>query len=201
MARGCDSSDGCASCLERHDREDHEDWFDRMVHRVGLSDAIGEVVTYISLGAMVVLALIVVLNELRAAGLLGRRARDRRRDAARRRSGDVASDPDGGRDRAGTARSNARACCSSSSPRSSPRSGACRPPARMTVRELSDAVNLEADQDRERLDTLAATAERARYAESAVPPEALESAYARGRELLDSVEKLREPEVPAGATS
>jgi hypothetical protein len=76
------------------------------------------------------------------------------------------------------------------------------PPAgAMTVRELSDAVNLEAEQDRERLDTLAATAERARYAESGVPSDALEAAYARGRELLDSVEKLREPDAPAGVPS
>ena len=185
--------------LERHDREDHEDWFDRMVHRVGLSDAIGEVVTYISLAAMVVLALIVVLNELRAAGLLGRRSQA----DANARDADLAM---------------LRAIPTVSEIEHAPlverprmlleliaaKLTAIRrlPPANgMTVRELSDAVNLEADQDRERLDTLAATAERARYAESDVPPAALESAYARGRELLDSVEKLREPEVPAGATS
>ena len=71
----------------------------------------------------------------------------------------------------------------------------------MTVRELSGAVNLEAVQDREGLASLAATAERARYSESGVPSDALESAYVRGRELLDSVEKLGEPEVPAGAIS
>jgi hypothetical protein len=75
------------------------------------------------------------------------------------------------------------------------------PASAMTVRELSQAVNLEAAQDRERLAMLAATAERARYAESGVAADALEAAYVRGRELLDSVEALRAPEVPAGVTS
>jgi hypothetical protein len=185
--------------LERHDREDHEDWFDRMVHRVGLSDAIGEVLTYLSLGAMVVLALIVVLNELRAAGLLGRRARSdadaRDADLATSRAiptvGEIERAPLVDRPRMLLELIAAKLTAIRRLP----------PASAMTVRELSDAVNLEADQDRERLDTLAATAERARYAESSVPVTALESAYARGRELLDSVEKLREPEVPAGAPS
>jgi hypothetical protein len=61
--------------VEQPDSRTREGWFDRMVSRVGISDAIAEVITYIALGAMVVLALIVVLNELKAAGLLGRRHR------------------------------------------------------------------------------------------------------------------------------
>lgn len=185
--------------LERRDREDHEDWFDRMVHRVGLSDAIGEVVTYISLAAMVVLALIVVLNELRAAGLLGRRPQEEtdERDADTATLRPVP-----------TLREIERAplverprllleliAAKLTAIRRLPPAGA------MTVRELSQAANLEASQDRERLASLAATAERARYSESGVPSDALESAYARGRELLDRIEKLREPEVPAGAAS
>jgi len=71
----------------------------------------------------------------------------------------------------------------------------------MTVRELARSANLEGAPDRDRLATLATAAESARYASGGVPAEALESAYARGRELLDSVEKLHEPEVPAEATS
>jgi hypothetical protein len=62
-------------------------------------------------------------------------------------------------------------------------------------------VNLDGTRDRERLAALAATAERARYAQGGVPVATLESAYAEGRELLDSLDRLREPEVPAGATS
>ena len=185
--------------LEHRDREDHEDWFDRMVHRVGLSDAVGEVITYVSLGAMVLLALIVVLNELRAAGLLGHRARDAadERDAelATSRSiptvGEIERAPLIERPRLLLELIAARLTAIRRLP----------PAGAMTVRELSHSVNLEATQDRERLACLASTAERARYAEDGAPSDALESAYLSGRELLDSVEKLREPEVPAGATS
>ena len=185
--------------MERHDREDRDDWFERMVRRTGLSDAIGEVITYISLGAMVLLALLVVLNELRAAGLLGRRARDEAdaRDAERSTARPVPT------------MSDIERAPLIERPRLLLELVAARltairrlPPANaMTVRELSRAVNLEAAQDRERLASLASTAERARYAPEGVPPDALESAYVSGRELVDSVEKLREPEVPAGATS
>jgi hypothetical protein len=185
--------------LERREREDRDDWFDRMVHRSGLSDALGEVITYLSLAAMVVLALVVILNELRAAGLLGRRARDEA-------------------DERDTGLASARSIPTMSEIERAPlierprllleliaaKLTAMRrlPPASaMTVRELAQSVNLEATQDRERLAALASTAERARYAEDGVPSDALESAYLSGRELLDSVEKLREPEVPAGATS
>jgi hypothetical protein len=185
--------------LERRDRDENEDWFDRMVHRVGLSDAIGEIVTYVSLGAMVVLALLVVLNELRAAGLLGRRAKS---GAAEDEANRMAARPVptmGEIERAPLVERPRMllelVAWKLTALRRLPPAGA------MTVRELSRAVNLEGAQDRERLATLAMTAERARYAESGVPVDVLESAYARGRELLDSVEKLREPEVPAGATS
>ena len=184
--------------LERRDREDREGWFDHMVHKVGLPDAIGEILTYVSLGAMVLLAFIVVLNELRAAGLLGRRARaadehDANLPAARRV-------PTLGEIEHAAARERPRLLLELiawklTTMRRLP------PASAMTVRELSRSANLEVAQDRERLVTLATTAERARYAESGVPADALDSAYARGRELLDSVERLREPEVPAGATS
>ena len=185
--------------LERRNREDHDDWFDRMVRRTGLSDAIGEVVTYVSLGAMVLLALIVVLNELRAAGLLGRRARDeadaREAELATARPtptmGDIERAPLIERPRLLLELVVARLTAIRRLP----------PASAMTVRELSGAANLEATQDRERLAALASTAERARYAEDGVAPDALESAYVSGRELLDRIEKLREPEVPAGATS
>jgi hypothetical protein len=186
--------------LERRDRENHEDWFDRMVHRVGLSDAIGEVITYLSLGAMVVLALLVILNELRAAGLLGAR---RGRESEDERDADLAAL------RPIPSVSEIERAPLIERPRLlleliSAKLTALRrlPPASaMTVRELSQAVNLEAAQDRERLATLASTAERARYAESGVAPDALENAYVRGRELLDSVEALRAPEVSAGVIS
>src|SRR5688572_2705019 len=74
--------------VERPDGRTRDGWFDRMGSRVGISDAIAEIVTYVSLGAMVVLALVVVLNEMKAAGLLGRRGR---REAGEAQRGAVAT--------------------------------------------------------------------------------------------------------------
>ena len=170
-----------------------------MVHRVGLSDAIGEIVTYVALGAMVLLALIVVLNELKAAGLLGRRAKavDEERDANSSASqlvptmGEIERAPLIERPRLLLE----LIAWKLTAIRRLPPAGA------MTVRELSRAVNLEGARDRERLATLAATAERARYADGGVALDTLESACSQGRELLDSVDRLRQPEVPAAATS
>ena len=186
--------------LERRDRNDREGWFDRMVHKVGLSDAIGEIVTYASLGAMVVLALVVVLNELRAAGLLGRRST---------RADEDESETNAAMSRRVPTLGDIERAAPLDRPRLlleliAAKLTALRrlPPASaMTARELSRSANLEVAQDRERLASLATTAERARYAESGVPTDALDSAYVQGRELLQNVDRLREPEVPAGATS
>ena len=185
--------------LEQRDREGREDWFDHMVHRMGLPDAIGEIVTYVSLGLMVVLALIVVLNELKTAGLLRRRGR----------AGANERDPTPATSRRIPTMREIEAAVPLERPRLlleliASRLTALRrlPPASgMTVREVSQSANLDVTQDRERLAALATTAERARYAQSGVPADVLESAYVHGRELLDDVEKLREPEVPAGATA
>ncbi|MEJ1966032.1 MAG: hypothetical protein WDO56_32570 [Gammaproteobacteria bacterium] len=185
--------------IDRRDRADNEDWFDQMVSRTGVSDAIVEIVTYVALGAMVVLALIIVLNELKAAGLLGRRARTAA-DENRGESSLARPVP--------TFREIERAplierprmlleliASKLTAMKRLPPAGA------LTVRELASSVQLEGAQDRERLATLALTAERARYSESGVAADALELAYEQGRELLGSVEKLRPPETAVSAAS
>ena len=188
--------------IDRRDRAANEDWFDHMVSRVGISDAIVEIVTYVALGAMVVLALIVVLNELKAAGLLGRRARavaDEKADARSLLSaravptfGEIERAPMIERPRMLLELIASKL----TAVRRLPPAGA------MTVRELARSVQLDGAQDRERLSLLALTAERARYSESGVPEDALRSAYEQGRELLSSVESLRAPDATAaGAAS
>ena len=185
--------------MDRRDRAANEDWFDDMVSRVGLSEAIVEIVTYASLGAVVILALIVVLNELKAAGLLGRRARP---------SADESADSMHSARPVPTFAEIERAplverprmlleliASKLTAVRRLPPAGA------MTVRELARSVQLESAQERESLSNLALTAERARYAQSGVPVEALELAYEQGRELLMRVESLRAPDVAAGAAS
>jgi hypothetical protein len=185
--------------IDRRDRAAHEDWFDRMVSRVGVADAIVEVATYVALGAMVVLALIVVLNELTAAGLLGRRTRATSDESADNLTsvravptfGEIERAPPSERPRMLLELIAAKLTAMRRLP----------PAGAMTVRELARSVDLDAARDRERLSNLALTAERARYAQSGVPADLLESAYEQGRELLGSVEKLRAPDITAGAAS
>lgn len=185
--------------IDRDARAANEDWFDRMVSRVGVSDAVVEIVTYVSLGLMVVLALIVVLNELKAAGLLGGRARAVADENAGQvpparpvpTFGEIERAPLIERPRMLLDLIASKLTALKRLP----------PAGAMTVRELARSVQLEGEQDRERLATLALTAERARYAENGVAADTLELAYSKGRELLVSVEKLREPDVAAGAAS
>jgi hypothetical protein len=182
--------------VDRRERAENEDWFDRMVSRVGISDALVEIVTYVALGAMVVLALTVVLNELKAAGLLGRRARSATDEDAENllsvravpTVGDIERAPMVERPRMLLELIAFKLTALKRLP----------PAGAMTVRELSGSVQLEAEQDRQRLASLAFTAERARYAEGGVPAELLDSAYEQGRELLGSVEQLRAPALAAG---
>jgi hypothetical protein len=172
-------------------------WFDRMVSRVGISDAIAEVISYIALGAMVVLALFVVFNELKAAGLLGRRGRS---EAAEKKQGagaaqrvptfvEIEKAPLVERPRMLLELIAARLTALRRLP----------PASALTVRELTRSADLGDEDDRKRLANVAMTAERARYAADGVPASALESAFTQGKELLKSVETLRTPEAGAGA--
>jgi hypothetical protein len=172
-------------------------WFDRMVSRVGISDAIVEIITYVALGAMVVLALIVVLNELKAAGLLGRR--DRGETTGKNQGAEAIQ-------RVPTFVEIERAPLVER-PRMlleliAARLTALRrlPPASaFTVRELTRSADLGNEDDRKRLANVAITAERARYAADGVPASALESAFTEGTELLKSVDSMRAPEAGVSA--
>lgn len=174
--------------LERRERTEEEGWFDRMVSRVGISDAIVEVVTYIALGAMVVLAILVVLNELGAAGLLRRRARGRPGDEetaalslrAPPTFGEIERAPLPERPRMLLELVSAKLTALRRLP----------PAGALTVHELARSAELQEALDRERLIALAQATERARYAERPVPAPVLEAAFEHGRALLQSVEAL-----------
>jgi hypothetical protein len=185
------------SLMEQPDGQTRDGWFDRMVSRVGISDAIVEIVTYVALAAMVVLALVVVLNELNAAGLLGRRSR---REAAEKHQGseaiqrvptfvEIEKAPLAERPRMLLELIASRLTALRRLP----------PAAAFTVRELTMAADLRDEDDRKRLANVAMTAERARYAAGGVPASALESVLAQGKELLKKVESMRAPEAGAGA--
>jgi hypothetical protein len=185
--------------MERRDRAENEDWFDRVVSRVGVSEAIVEIITYVALGAMVMLAVMVVLNELRAAGLLGRRARGRRSDEE---AGELSARvlPTFGEIERAPLVERPRLLLEVIAAKLT---GLRRlPPASaLTVNELARAAQLHDARDREQLVSLARTSERARYAAGGVPADTLETAFAQGRELLRKVETLRAADgAPANAT-
>jgi hypothetical protein len=137
-----------------------------------------------ALAVVVALAAVIVVNELRVAGVLGR-ARTRVAGVRRRRGGAPA---------ALTLRELEEA-----SPAEQPRlllelivtrlSAQERlPPARaLTVHELARAARLADEGDRARLEALAVACERLRFSASEVPPPMLAAALARGRELLGSL--------------
>jgi hypothetical protein len=184
------------SLFERAGRQDEEGWLSRLVSRVGVSDAVIEVITYISLGLVVALAGFIVFNELRLAGLLGRRLEGR--------AGEDGSDslPD----RAQVTWRDVEQAALVDQPRLVLELIASRltdlrrlPPARaFTVRELVTAADLSRPVDREQLRDIASTAERVRYAEEVVSPAAVQSAIASARDLIARLESP-ESESPSAA--
>lgn len=192
------------SVLERPEQPTDESWFNRIVSHVGISQSVIRLITYAALGATVVLAGIIVLNELKTAGLLGKRAgfgRNRSAQPARSVVGLGWSDIE-----QAALRDRPRMLLELIVRRLSDR-GALPPSGALTVRELTRAVELPEADDRSRLAQVALAAERVRYSGSELEPGPLDAAIARGRELLERVEADRvglKPgtlEVHAGATS
>src|SRR3569832_1442846 len=70
------------SVLERREQPTDESWFNRMVSHAGISQSVIRLLTSAALGAVVVLAGIIELNELRTAGLFGKRTGSRRKRSA-----------------------------------------------------------------------------------------------------------------------
>ncbi len=196
---GCASSDGCASCWNGADREDRDDWFDRMVPRVGIVRCHRRSGPHISLGAMVVLALVVVLNELRAAracsGAVRATATADERDAGPR---DARPIPTMGEIERAPLVERPRMLLELIAAKLTAPRGACRSGKRD---DRARAVESRESGDRAGSRTArharAHRGARALRARVAFRPTRSNPPTRSGRELLDSVEKLREPEVPA----
>jgi hypothetical protein len=164
----------------------HEDgWLQRLVARMQVPAALERWILGGVLALIVALALAIVVNELRIAGVLG----------ARRRSGELSPGGSAGARDAVTLEELERA-----SPSQQPRlllelvavqlvAQSRLPPARaLTVRELSGMARIEDAADRARLNELAATCERVRFSGEEVAPALLARALMRGRELLASLQ-------------
>jgi hypothetical protein len=147
---------------------------------VGLSQSLRQLVAYLALGGVVVLAAVILLNELRAAGLLpGGRVGARKRALTQRVPGegvpvDLEQAPLLDKPRLLLERIVRRLA----------ERGYLPPAGALTVRELTQVAKLPESDDRARLSELATTAERVRYSAREMEPAVVEESVARGSELL-----------------
>ena len=162
-----------------------EGWLARMVGESGLSQAVIEIVSYVALGLVTVLAVVIVGNELRVGGLFG---------GLRRRLAVLADVPVApGREgltwgdverapvlrRAGLLLELLVARLAEGARLRSVRG--------LTVRELTRTAQLEDEADRERLLGLARTAERVRFSGVEVSEGEIAAAVDGGRVLLERI--------------
>jgi hypothetical protein len=164
--------------------ENSGDWFERLLGREPLSARVMAGITYAALALVVVLAVLIVVNELRAAGLFRRRTRPTSRplpadtpEASALTWREIEQAPQAERpalllrlviERLG-------------------HTGRLPAAASLTVGELEARAALPDPEDRARLGELARAAERVRFAASPAPPAVVERALASGRTLLDSI--------------
>jgi hypothetical protein len=175
--------------FERREEED-DDWFSRVVGQSGLSQAVIELVSYVALALVVVLAALIVLNELRVEGVL---ARLRHRlvtgvpgrlplgaEAAGEGSmtwDDVQQAPAAERPRVLLELIASRLTAAGRLPHS----------RGLTIRELTHAARLHDEGDRDRLAHLARVSEQMRFSNDRASSEAVASALEGGRRLLQRI--------------
>ena len=159
-------------------------WLNRMIGQSGLSQAVIELVSYLALLFVVLLAVAIVANELRVGGLFGGRLRRRLAILS-----DVPAEP-----------RHVRLSWEDVQRAAPPRrpglllevlvarlveAGGLRSPRGLTVRELARTAQLASEADRGLLVLLVETAERARFSNTEVPEDALARALEGGRMLLE----------------
>jgi len=179
--------------LARRAGESHEAWIGQWLASMNLPQAVLNTIAWVALAGVVALAVVIVANELRVVGLLGR---------GQPRSPTPSS---GGAPASGAVTlQQVDEASSSQQPRlllelimARLRAQQRLPPAgALTVHELTRAARLADEADRGRLGALAAACERLRFAAREVPAAMLAAALARGRELLGSLDA---PVMSAGA--
>jgi hypothetical protein len=173
------------SILERREQPSDEDWFGRMASHLGVPQSLRQIVAYCALGAVVLIAAGIILNELRAAGLLSASHPARRRKM-RGESLDSAELEWGAIERA-PVRDKPRLLLELIVRRLGDR-GLLPPAGGLTVRELTAAARLPQPDDRDRLSDLAQTAEQLRYSSREPQSQDLDKSVIRGRELLNRID-------------
>jgi hypothetical protein len=166
-----------------------EGWLARIIGQSGLSQALVELISYVALLVVAVLAVVIVANELRVAGVV---SRWRRRFAVRAESlvgaqhdgdlawGDVLSEPLPRRPGVLLELVVGRLV----------EGGLLRAARGLTVGELTRLARLPGEEDRGRLAELARTAERLRFSNVAVSDVDIAGAVEGGRVLLERIAPL-----------
>jgi hypothetical protein len=163
-----------------------EGWLARMIGQSGLSQALVELLSYVALVAVAVLAVVIVVNELRVGGVFG---------GWRRRFAVHADSPVGARHDGGLAWGDV---LSVPLPRRPGvllelivgrlvQAGLLRSARALTVGELTRMARLPGEEDRGRLAALAGTAERVRFSNVAVSEVDIAAAVEGGRVLLERI--------------
>ncbi len=157
--------------------DSEEGWLNRMIGQDGLSQAVIELVSYVALLMVVLVAIAIVANELRVAGGLRRRLAilrdapmDPRKEQLSWEDVQKADRPQ----RPGLLLEVLAARLT-------------KAPRGLTARELERVARLASEEDRRLLVRLVETAERLKFSNTEVPEEALEQALAGGRLLLERV--------------
>lgn len=164
--------------------QDDSHWWRRLLGDVSMDRAMLRVAAGFAIALLVILAIAVVMNELRIAGLLRRRPLSTRLPAGGRaaRGGPALSDVAGAEPRAQPALLLELIAARLAS------LGRLPPARAFTVRELTRRALLADEDARARLADLAAVSERVRYAAGGVAVPVLEAALRGGRELLAALE-------------
>jgi len=168
--------------VERNKQADRGSWLDKMIQHSGRSQAFIDLLTYAALAAIIGLACVILINELRAAGLI----KARKRTA----EGDL---PFASAQQKRVQWRDIEQATAADKPRLLLELVVAKltelrriPPASaLTVRELARVVELTDTQDRTRLSQIAMAAERARYSATPPAPETIDQTVRQGRELLE----------------
>jgi len=173
------------SVFEQGEPAAEEGWLARMVGETGLSQAVIELISYVALGFVAVLSVVIVVNELRVSGVLG----GLRRRFAVLADAPVVSARDGltwDEVQRATALQRPGILLELLIARLA-EVARLRSARGLTVRELTRAARLEDEGDRTRLLELARTSERVRFSGVEVSSVEIAAAVEGGRVLLERI--------------
>jgi hypothetical protein len=170
-----------------------QNWLRRLIGLLRAPESVWRLISWVALGVVVALAATVVVNELRAAGVLRRRTRTVRAapllySAQTLTPSDIEQAEPAQQPRLLLGLIAARLTAQARLPQS----------RALTVRELTSVAELADPLDRARLADLAAACEQLRYSEHEPAPSVLRRALAEGAALLASLEAAAAPQ-PQGA--